>query len=92
LSASDDADALKPRPLGAAHEVVLVPNADELVMLPWLQVVAALGGLSVRFRVLRPPYAAVGVGALRALRVQPLRGEFDGAFELIAGYDGYERI
>jgi hypothetical protein len=46
----------------------------------------------MRFRVLSPPYAAVGVGVLRALRVRALVGEHDGAWELVAGYDGYERI
>ena len=46
----------------------------------------------LRFRVLLPPYAAVGTGTLRALRVAALTGEHDGAWELLAGYDGYERI
>ena len=46
----------------------------------------------MRFRVLTPPYGAVGVGVLRALRVRALAGEHDGAWELVAGYDGYERI
>jgi hypothetical protein len=46
----------------------------------------------LRFQVLTPPYAAVGVGVLRALRVRALGGEHDGAWELVAGYDGYERI
>jgi hypothetical protein len=38
--------------------------------------------------VLRPPYPAIGTGVLRALRV----AEVAGAMELVAGYDGYERI
>ncbi len=67
-------------------------QTDDLTMLPWLQAIHVLGDRSVRFRVLTPPYAAVGVGVLRALRVRALGGEHDGAWELVAGYDGYERI
>lgn len=40
------------------------------------------------FRVLRPPYPALGLGTLRVLRVRD-RGI---ATEITAGYDGYERI
>ena len=61
-------------------------------MLPWLDAVRVLGDRPLRFRVLSPPYAAVGLGVLRALRVRALVGEHDGAWELVAGYDGYERI
>jgi hypothetical protein len=61
-------------------------------MLPWRAALRVLGDRSVRFRVLTPPYGAVGVGVLRALRVRALDGEHDGAWELVAGYDGYERI
>lgn len=66
--------------------------SDDLVLLPWVEALRALGDRSLRFRVLSPPYAAVGVGTLRALRVSALVGEHDGAWELVAGYDGYERI
>jgi len=58
-----------------------VLNFEELTMLPWTAA-----------RVLVPPYPAVGVGVLRALLVRPLGGLDDGAFELVAGYEGYERI
>ena len=61
-------------------------------MLPWLQARRALGDRPLRFRVLTPPYPAIGVGTLRALRVVALSGAHDGAWELLAGYDGYERI
>jgi hypothetical protein len=67
-------------------------TSEDLVLLPWLEALRALGDRALRFRVLTPPYAAVGVGALRALRVRALVGEHDGAWELVAGYDGYERI
>jgi hypothetical protein len=67
-------------------------NTEDLALLPWLEARRALGGRALRFRVLTPPYAALGVGTLRALRVVALSGEHDGAWELLAGYDGYERI
>ena len=65
---------------------------EDVAMLPYREALRVLGDRSVRFRVLSPPYDAVGVGVLRALRVRALAGEHDGAWELVAGYDGYERI
>ena len=67
-------------------------RSEELVMLPWTQAVRALDDRPLRFRVLSPPYAAAGIGTLRALRVVALTGEHDGAWELVAGYDGYEKL
>jgi len=67
-------------------------TSEDLVLLPWVQARALLSDRLLRFRVLSPPYAAIGVGTLRALRVAALTGEHDGAWELLAGYDGYERI
>ena len=67
-------------------------NSEDLVLLPWVEARRALGRRPLRFRLLTPPYAAIGVGTLRALRVAALSGEHDGAWELLAGYDGYERI
>jgi hypothetical protein len=61
-------------------------------MLPWRAALRAMGERSVLLRVLTPPYAAVGLGVLRALRVRPLAGEHDGAFELVVGYEGYEKL
>jgi len=61
-------------------------------MLPWLDAVRALSDQPLRFRVLTPPYPAIGVGTLRALRVAALAGEHDGAWELVAGYEGYEHL
>ncbi len=65
---------------------------EDLVMLPWVAARRALGERPLRFRLLTPPYPSLGLGALRALRVRALTGEHDGAWELLAGYDGYERI
>jgi hypothetical protein len=69
-----------------------VLSLEDVAMLPYVEAIRVLGDRALRFRVLTPPYAAVGVGALRALRVRALDGEHDGAWELVAGYDGYERI
>jgi hypothetical protein len=70
----------------------MVQNLDELTLLPWTQARAALGDRPLRFRVLTPPYPAVGIGTLRALRVVALTGEHDGAWELLAGYEGYDKL
>ena len=67
-------------------------SLEDVALLPWRAALRVLGDRPLRFRVLTPPYAAVGVGVLRALRVRALTGEHDGAWELVAGYDGYERI
>ena len=64
---------------------------EDLVMLPWTSALAALADRPVRLRLLTPPYPCVGVGTLRTLRVAPLGGALDGAWELVAGYERYER-
>jgi hypothetical protein len=40
-------------------------------------------------RVLRPPYAAIGIGSLRVLRVREMQ---PGSLEITAGYDNYARL
>ena len=57
-------------------------------MLPEVDARAILGGRTLTLRILRPPYPAVGTGTLRLLRVL----ERDGRTQMIAGYDGYERL
>lgn len=69
-----------------------VMSSEDVVMMPWVAARRALGDRPLRFRLLTPPYAALGVGTLRALRLEPLAGEHDGAWELVAGYDRYERL
>ncbi len=59
-----------------------------LTLLPEVEARLALAGRDLVLRVLRPPYPAVGTGTLRVLRVRE-SAEFT---ELIAGYDGYERL
>jgi len=67
-------------------------SLEDLVMLPWVAARRALVDRPLRFRLLAPPYPALGVGALRTLRVRALAGEHDGAWEILTGYEGYERI
>ncbi len=65
-----------------------VPPDPVLALLPEVDARAALSGRTLSFRMLRPPYPAIGTGTLRLLRV----AERDGTTEMIVGYDGYERI
>lgn len=57
-------------------------------MLPLVEALRALQPRTVQLRMLAPPYAAVGLGALRVLRVR------DGAAltDVTCGYDGYRRL
>jgi hypothetical protein len=64
----------------------------DLAMLPLGAALGALGDRPIRLRMLTPPYPALGAGALRCLRVGQGSGEHDGALEVIAGYDRYERL
>jgi hypothetical protein len=59
-----------------------------LVLLPEVRARGLLAGRELRLRLLLPPYPALGLGALRVLRVV----EKDGRTEIFAGYDGYERL
>lgn len=70
----------------------IVTSSDDLTLLPWTTARAALADRQVRVRVLTPPYRAAGVGTLRCLRILPLHGAQDGAWELILGYERYDRL
>jgi hypothetical protein len=59
-----------------------------LSLLPEVEARAILSDRRLSFRLLRPPYAALGRGELRVLRV--VEGEL--RTEIVAGYEGYERI
>ncbi len=59
-----------------------------LTLLPEVEARAALSGRNLTVRVLRPAYPAAGIGTLRVLRVR----ERDERTEIVAGYDGYERL
>jgi hypothetical protein len=67
---------------------VVHSSPESLALLPEVEARAVLSGRSLSFRLLRPPYAALGVGTLRVLRVV----ERAGRTEIVAGYDRYERI
>ncbi|GAC1441600.1 MAG: hypothetical protein NVS2B8_04490 [Vulcanimicrobiaceae bacterium] len=63
-------------------------EGESLALMPFVAARARIGTAPVRFRLLRPAYPAVGLGALRVLRVR----EIDGTTEVVAGYDGYARV
>jgi hypothetical protein len=52
------------------------------------EVRAALGGRKLTLRLLLPPYAAVGLGTLRVVRLR----ERPDSTEMLCSYEGYERI
>ena len=62
---------------------------ETLTMLPEVEARRRLAGVPVTLAILRPPYPALGVGALRVLRV---RETAPAGLELTAGYDNYERL
>ena len=59
-----------------------------MTLLPEPEARALLAGRQLSLFVLRPPYPAVGLGVLRVLRVR----ERDERTEIVAGYDGYQRL
>ncbi len=61
---------------------------ESLTLVPEPFARLALRDRTLVFRLLRPAYAAIGVGMLRVLRLR----EVDGSVEIVAGYDRYERI
>ncbi len=64
------------------------PESESLALMPLSDARARLGDAFGRFVLLRPPYAAVGLGTLRVLRVRVR----DGCTDVVAGYDGYARL
>ncbi len=59
-----------------------------LALLPETEARERLADRPLDFRVLQPPFPALGVGVLRVLRVS----ERDDRTEIVAGYDRYERL
>ncbi len=59
-----------------------------LTLLPEVEVRRAFGTQRLTFRLLAPPFPALGVGRLRVLRIAE-RGD---TREIVAGYERYERI
>jgi hypothetical protein len=61
---------------------------DRLPMTSLVEARSMLGDRAVRVRMLLPPYAALGCGTLRALRI----AEHDERIEIVAGYEAYEPL
>ncbi len=59
----------------------------DLILAPEPEARAALAGRALTLRLLLPPYAAVGLGRLRVVR---LRERPEGT-EMFCSYEGYER-
>jgi hypothetical protein len=62
---------------------------DSLTLLPEVQARRLLADRALTISILRPPYPALGVGALRVLRV---RESPAAVIELTVGYDNYEAL
>ncbi len=61
---------------------------DGLILAPWTEALRLIAGRPVRLRMLVPPFAAAGIGALRVVRVREAELEL----ELFLGYEGYARL
>jgi hypothetical protein len=61
---------------------------SSLILMPEVRARALLEGRELSLRLLLPPYPALGLGELRVLRIV----ERDARTEIVAGYDGYERL
>ncbi|GEM_PF-2997417 len=70
-------------------------NHADLALMEFLEARRLLGRVT-SFSVLRPVYPALGCGKLRVLRIRPSRGSGQasesGEWEVLAGYESYERI
>lgn len=64
-------------------------ESSDLVLMPWIDARRALGNRPVAFRVLAPPFAAAGGGALRVLRVRESGAD---ALDVVCGYERYRRL
>jgi hypothetical protein len=82
----DDPAGVRPEDRGP--EPPAGPDEAALTLLPEVRVRELLRDRKLTFRLLVPPYPALGLGVLRVLRV----AERDGSTELVAGYEGYERL
>lgn len=63
-------------------------DLDQVSMMPEVQARRLLHDAPIDLSILTPPYAALGCGRLRVLRVR----ESAGRYEVIAGYESYERL
>ena len=60
----------------------------DLILSREVEARAALAGRRLALRILTPPYAALGLGCLRVLRLH----ERAGTTEILCSYEGYARI
>lgn len=65
---------------------------EDLVMMPEVDARRVLSGRALSFVLLAPVSPSLGVGRLRVLRVKPSASDEDAGFELVCGYESYERI
>ncbi len=63
-------------------------DPSALALLPETEARILLRDRVLVWKLLRPPYPALGIGELRVLRIR----EEDERIELIAGYERYERL
>ena len=63
-------------------------DLDQVGMMPEVEARRVLCDAPIDLAILTPPYAALGCGRLRVLRVRERAGRYD----VIAGYESYERI
>jgi hypothetical protein len=63
-------------------------DGTAVLLLPETEARALFTGRVLSWRLLRPPYPALGVGELRVLRVT----ESPGGTDIVAGYERYERM
>lgn len=66
--------------------------SDDLVLVPEVEARAALAGKKLAFRVLLPPYPALGLGRLRVVRLRDRAVNESAETELLCSYEGYERF
>lgn len=67
----------------------MVPDINDFVLMPEVQVRRLLRGRRLYFSLLAPLGAWVGCGTLRVLHVRP---RDDDALELVTGYESYEPL
>ena len=67
----------------------MLPESNDLVLMPEVQVRRLLRGRRLHLSVLAPVGSWVGCGVLRVLHLRPRE---DDAVDLIAGYESYESL
>lgn len=76
-------------PRGFGNGISMALPETSPVFLPEVKIRESYASRRLLLHVLKPPYPALGLGSLRVLRVRDRSG---GVTEIVAGYDGYERL